>query len=87
MEVKYLQQALNDIEFWKKTGNKFIQKKVSQIVASIEKSPFEGIGKSEALKYEHSGKWFRRINEEHRIIYSINEGTDIIFIHSLKGHY
>ena len=87
MEVKSLQQALNDIDFWKKTGNKFIQKKVSQIVASIEKSPFEGIGKSEALKYEHSGKWFRRINEEHRIIYSVNKEANIILILSLKGHY
>ncbi len=50
-----------------------------------KEEPFLGIGKPEALKHSLSGKWSRRINSEHRIIYSIHD--DIIRGHSLKAHY
>lgn len=46
-----------------------------------------GIGKLEALKYNLSGFQSRRINNEHRIIYTIDENNKIIEIYSLKGHY
>jgi toxin YoeB len=85
MEINYYDEALADIKFWKKSGNKPIQKKIEQIIADIIEHPYEGIGKPEPLKYDLSGKWSRRINEEHRIIYEIN--NDILHIHSLKGHY
>lgn len=48
-------------------------------------TPFEGIGKPEALKHNLSGKWSRRINAEHRIVYEI-EG-ELIKVYSLKNHY
>nr|WP_240471877.1 Txe/YoeB family addiction module toxin [Flavobacterium aquatile] len=55
----------------------------------MKKHPYSGIGKPEALKYELSGKWSRRINSEHRIVYQvINENIiDILEILTLKGHY
>lgn len=59
--------------------------KSSSLMESIESTPFEGIGKPEALKYHHSGKWSRRINDEHRIIYEVEE--DRVFVYSLRGHY
>lgn len=51
----------------------------------MKNHPFEGIGKPEPLKYELSGKWLRRINDEHRIIYDVTDNT--INVYSLKGHY
>jgi len=50
-------------------------------------SPFEGIGKPEALKYNLTGNWSRRINSEHRNIYEVLETEQIIKIYSLRGHY
>jgi len=47
--------------------------------------PDQRIGKPETLRYYLSGKWSRRINQQHRIIYEINDGS--IIIQSLKGHY
>ncbi|MBC6109443.1 Txe/YoeB family addiction module toxin [Pedobacter fastidiosus] len=85
MEIEYTVQAQNDLKFWKKSGNKVIQKKIFQLLQAIIESPFAGIGKPEALKYELSGKWSRRINDEHRIIYVVVDA--IIYIQSLKGHY
>lgn len=89
MEVIFSPKALKDIEFWKKLGNKKIMNKISLLIEDITVHPFEGLGKPEALKYELSGKWSRRIDREHRIIYEvIDENTiDILSIISLKGHY
>ncbi len=85
MEIEYVDDALLDIQFWKKSGNKIVQKKIQQLLTDILRHPYQGIGKPEALKYELAGKWSRRINEEHRIIYEIKGET--IYIYSLKGHY
>ncbi|MCF8359357.1 MAG: Txe/YoeB family addiction module toxin [Prolixibacteraceae bacterium] len=51
----------------------------------MSQTPFEGIGKPEPLKYDLTGCWSRRINQEHRIVYEVRD--DKIFILSLKEHY
>ena len=85
MEIIYLPKALEDLEFWKKSGRKSTLAKISKLLESIEGNPFEGIGKPEELKFELSGKWSRRIDKEHRIIYEIEKNS--IYVYSLKGHY
>lgn len=89
MEIIYSEKAIKDLEYWSKSGNKTILKKISSLIKAIQINPFEGIGKPEPLKYELSGYWSRRIDTEHRIIYEIiDENTiDILSIISLKGHY
>ena len=85
MEIIYLQQALDDLSYWKKSGNRTIQDKISKLIKSIEETPYEGLGKPEGLKYHHSGKWSRRITKADRLIYEIEDNK--VFIYSLKGHY
>jgi len=89
MEIIFAPKAIKDLEYWHKLGNKSIQKKIQQLITSITISPFKGLGKPEALKHKLTGKWSRRINHEHRIIYSISENNEIqiLSILSLKGHY
>lgn len=89
MEIIFSAKAKKDLEFWSKSGNKIILKKISELLRAIQENPFEGIGKPEPLKYNLSGVWSRRINQEHRIIYEIiDENTvNILSIISLKGHY
>ena len=86
MEIRYSKKAEHDIKFWTKSGNKIILKKITELIKAIQLSPFEGIGKPEALKYDLYGYWSRRIDSEHRIIYEIiDENTiDILSIISLK---
>lgn len=86
MEIIYSPKALQDLQFWKKSGNKVIQKKIQELIDAIEENAFTGIGKPEQLKHALSGKWSRRINQEHRIIYSVSEANRIRIL-SLKGHY
>jgi toxin YoeB len=85
MEIILLPEADKDLEYWKKSGDKKVLKRIAQLIDSISNSPFEGIGKPEPLKYELSGCWSRRINKEHRLIYEVYD--DNILIHSLRGHY
>jgi len=85
MQVELHEQAITDFDFWKKSGNTAIQKKIEQLILAILENPFMGIGKPEQLKYELTGQWSRRINQEHRIVYEVVDGT--LHIYSLKGHY
>lgn len=89
MEVIYSEKAQKDREYWKKSGNKAIMNKISALIEDIILHPFEGIGKPEPLKYHLTGRWSRRINQEHRIIYRVTEENtiEILDILSLKGHY
>lgn len=87
MEIKLLPQAKKDLEYWKKLGNTAIMKRISALLKDIAEHPFTGIGKPEALRFELQGLWSRRINDRHRIIYSVSDGCITVFILSMRYHY
>ncbi|ANI88921.1 toxin of toxin-antitoxin system [Arachidicoccus ginsenosidimutans] len=89
MEIIYSSKAKQDLDFWKKSGNKKVQKKISELIEDILIHPYEGIGKPEALKENLSGFWSRRITKEDRLIYHIIYKVEdsVLSILSLKGHY
>ena len=84
MEFLFKDEAENDLDFWYRT-NKSIIKKIESLLISMKETPFSGIGHPEALKRNLSGYWSRRINKEHRIVYSVDD--DVITIYSFRGHY
>ncbi|MDR0867441.1 MAG: Txe/YoeB family addiction module toxin [Planctomycetota bacterium] len=69
---------------WTLTDKK-IAKKIMELIQDIERHPTTGIGKPEALKYEFSGAYSRRITGEHRLVYKID--GDALIIVSCRGHY
>lgn len=85
MEVAFFPKAEEDLIFWKNSGNKQIQKKISELIADTRQNPFAGLGQPEPLKHRLSGMWSRRINSEHRMVYDVTE--DKVNIYSLRGHY
>ncbi|PWK27977.1 toxin YoeB [Arcicella aurantiaca] len=60
-------------------------KKIFDLIGDVQKHPFEGIGKPEALKHELTGYWSRRITDKHRLVYQVTD-DDIIIIRC-KDHY
>jgi toxin YoeB len=76
--------AWNDYLYWQ-TQDKKTLRKLNELIKSIDRDPFSGIGKPEPLREDLSGKWSRRIDEKNRIIYSIDETT--IYIFSCKDHF
>ena len=85
MEIIYLPKALEDLNFWINSGNKAVLKKIAKLTEAITQDAYHGIGKPEALKYTLAGKWSRRITDEHRFIYQIE--NDTLKVYSLRGHY
>lgn len=87
MEIIYSLKALEDIKYWKKTGNKAVQKKITALITDIVENPYTGLGKPEALKHELSGSWSRRITRFDRLVYRVNNENNTIEIETLRGHY
>lgn len=85
MEIRLSKVAIEDIQYLHKTNNTKLLKKIEHLLNAIIKSPFVGLGKPEPLKNRFSGKWSRRIDKEHRLIYEIFD--DYIKVHSFLGHY
>jgi toxin YoeB len=69
MEIVFSPESLEDLNFWKQSGNVKIQNRIIQLLESIKENPYTGLGKPEALKHNWTGYWSRRINKEHRLIY------------------
>ena len=87
MEIIFLGQAEKDREYWKKSGNKAIMNKITALLKDIAEHPYTGIGKPETLKYELAGYWSRRINSEHRIVYSVDEEVVRVYVLSIRYYY
>jgi toxin YoeB len=83
--LDFSEQSKKDIAYHKKSGNKAVLKKLLSLLQELSETPYEGTGKPEALKYNLSGIWSRRINKEHRLLYQVS--VDIVFILSAKDHY
>jgi toxin YoeB len=76
--------ALSNLAHWIENDRK-IALRILRIIEEIKRNPFIGIGKPEPLKGDFKGFWSRRIDDEHRLIYKVEEG--ILFIHSCRFHY
>ena len=87
MEIILLEQAQKDRDYWKKSGNKAIMNRITALLKDIMEHPYTGIGKPEPLKYDLAGKWSRRINSEHRLIYSVKEDIITVYVFSMRYHY
>lgn len=77
-------EVVEQLEEWRKADPKMLAKIVS-LISEIIKSPFDGLGKPEALKHNFKGKWSRRINQEHRLVYEVKD--EVIIILSCRYHY
>lgn len=83
--LDFSNQAIKDIDFYKKSGNKVILKKLYVLLNELSEHPLDGTGKPEQLKHQLTGFWSRRINTEHRIVYQVVDSK--VLIHSVRGHY
>lgn len=87
MQIQNIQwdfDAWEDYLYWQSQDKKMV-KRINLLLKDIRRHPYEGIGKPEPLKGNLSGFWSRRIDEEQRIVYAVDEDT--LFVISCKGHY
>lgn len=84
MKIAFSKNAWEDYTSWL-SEDKNILKKINELIKDIQRTPFEGKGKPEPLKYDLAGFWSRRIVREHRLVYQVS-GTEIL-IYSCRYHY
>jgi toxin YoeB len=84
MKFVFVEESWEDYLYWQKTDKKMLQK-INALLKDISRTPFEGIGKPEALKHKYRGFWSRRIDQEHRLIYKVTD-TEIL-IAKCRFHY
>ena len=87
MNTKTIQWSFNaweDYLYWQKESKKNL-KRINTLIKDISRNPFDGLGKPEPLKGNLSGLWSRRIDEEHRLVYTVNDNSVIII--ACRGHY
>ena len=84
MRLVFDPKALEQLRYWTETDRRKATKILDLIEATL-KSPFEGIGKPEPLKFELSSCWSRRIDQEHRLVYKVEKGELIVL--TCRYHY
>ncbi len=84
MTICFTTVAWDDYLYSQKTAKKSVVK-INTLIKDITRSPYDGLGKPEALKHDLSGLWSRRIDSEHRLVYRISEGC--VIVHQCRHHY
>lgn len=73
-----------DLPYWTRHDRR-IALRVLDLVEDVMRSPFDGIGKPEPMRFDFAGCWSRRVSAEHRLVYEVT-GEFITFIQA-RYHY
>ena len=84
MNLFFTTEAWDDYLYWQAV-DKAVLKKINALIKDIQRTPFTGIGKPEPLKHSLQGCWSRRIDNEHRLIYEIE--NNMVKIIACRFHY
>lgn len=82
--ITWTEAAWDDYTYWLAHDKKTI-KRINQLIRDAALSPFSGIGKPELLRENLSGIWSRRIDDTHRLVYTVN-GSELVII-ACRYHY
>jgi toxin YoeB len=82
--IKWSKNAWTDYCYWQETDKKIV-KRMNVLLQEILRHPFVGIGNPEPLRHDYQGFWSRRITQEHRLVYRVDE--DGFYIMQCRLHY
>lgn len=85
-EVRYTPIANMGLAYLEKNEPKAFAKAL-RLLEEIQEHPRTGTGHPEQLSGDLTGKWSRRINKKHRLIYQIHDMEVIVVVISAYGHY
>lgn len=85
--IFFTEAAKEDILAHKASGNMALLRKLHSLLGELREHPRTGTGKPELLRGNLSGLWSRRINREHRLVYSIHDAVVTVEVISAKSHY
>lgn len=84
MNVFFTKSAWEEYIYWQENDKK-ISKRINQLIKDIMRDSIDGLGKPEPLKFSLSGYCSRRINDEHRLVYKVENNQ--IYLIQCRYHY
>lgn len=78
--LEFSETALADIKKHKKSGDKVVLKKIEKLLNELMEHPETGTGQPEQLKLHLTGLYSRRINQKHRLVYSIHDEIVTVYV-------
>ena len=82
--LAFMPVAWEDFCFWQQTDKAVLRRRLG-LLKELQRIPFEGAGKPEPLRYERAGTWSRRITDEHRLVYRVED--EMVVILQCRYHY
>lgn len=86
MRLTWTEHGWEDYLYWQKTDKKVL-KRINLLIKDALRTPFEGRGKPEPLRFDLAGYWSRRIDREHRLVYAHDSEADALIIAQCRYHY
>ncbi|CAN5245736.1 Txe/YoeB family addiction module toxin [soil metagenome] len=84
MRLVFTLNGWDDYRHWQ-TADRATLKRINRLIDDVLRDPFAGIGKPEPLRHGLAGCWSRRITDEHRLVYLVEE--DDVVILQARYHY
>jgi toxin YoeB len=84
MRLEFSSQAFEDLQHWVQFNPK-LAKRLLRLIEETQRDSFGGTGKPEPLRGELSGWWSKRIDQEHRLVYRVED--DRLIVAQARGHY
>jgi toxin YoeB len=86
VKVQFTGRGWGDYLSWQADDRRLL-KRINQLIDDIRRNGNDGIGKPEPLRHELAGAWSRRIDQEHRLIYVLDEQADTVCVIACRYHY
>lgn len=83
-QIVYAKQALKDA---KKLSASGLKEKAQELLAILEKNPFQNPPPYEKLVGDLVGAYSRRINFQHRLVYEIHVQEKVVRVLRMWTHY
>ena len=84
MNLQWTPDGRADYVYWQTEARKTLRR-INKLIKDMLRTPFQGIGKPEPLRYDLSEYWSRRIDDANRIVYTVK--GDVLIIVQCRTHY
>jgi len=84
MRIVFTASAWDDY-LWFQANDRKLLKRINLLIRDCLRDPYGGIGKPERLKADLTGYLSRRISDEHRLVYTV-EDSDLVIV-ACRYHY
>lgn len=84
MRLVFTAHGWDDYKYWLQADRQVL-KRINRLIDDALRDPTDGIGKPEPLKHMLAGAWSRRITEEHRLVYLVDD-EDLVILQA-RFHY